>query len=430
MKFTSPPVAGTAGVAGVLRGHVVLLESCDIDGLDEAGVIDLVRSNERAVRVLHGVGVRAALRLEHLGGLSTEDVFSTVGKQSAGSARRLQRRAQLAGTMPRVVEGLIGGTIGMENVDVVARARHKLRHNPSWQAAFDARDAVYATKAARLPHRRFSQWMRREVTRISDDGSADARSEREKNSFRCWRHDGRVRGSFDLDALTGEKLQTAVNAEARSLAKQSADAGEESQHHGEFLDACALESLIDGGNARKGRPSINVIVDIETLRTGVWDGTVKHTGMGNDLPLPHVRRLMCDAWITHTCLDAGGRTLAVGRSHRTATDAQRAALAVMYPTCALCDVDFDRCEIHHIQFWENGGATDLSNLIPLCGVHHHRVHDDGWTLQLNHDRMLVWIRPDGTVFRRIELPSAAPARHRSRLRQRQRQREREHGTTE
>ncbi len=192
------------------------------------------------------------------------------------------------------------------------------------------------------------------------------------------------------------------------------------------LNAFALESLIDSGNAAKGRASINVIVDLETLTNGVWDGTTKRTGMGNTIPLPHLRRLLCDAWVTPVGVDRTGRALAVGRSRRTATDAQRAALRVMYPTCAVCDVTFDRCEIHHIQFWENGGPTDLSNLVPLCGVHHHRVHDDGWTIEVDRDRNLLWKRPDGTVFKHIELPSGVRVKHRARVRER----EREHDTTE
>jgi hypothetical protein len=234
-----------------------------------------------------------------------------------------------------------------------------------------------------------------------------------------------VKGSFDLDALAGEKLETAIDAEARSLAKQQLDAGDET-HHGDLLNAFALESLVEAGNGARGRASINVIVDLETLAKGVWDGTEKRTGMGNDIPLNHLRRLWCDAWVTQTCVDNAGRALAVGRTHRTATDAQRAALAVMYPTCAVCDVCFDRCEIHHIQFWENGGVTDLSNLVPLCGVHHHRVHDDGWTIELDDHRDLLWKRPDGTLFRRVELPSGCQVKHRSRVRERERQ----HDTTE
>jgi 5-methylcytosine-specific restriction endonuclease McrA len=39
--------------------------------------------------------------------------------------------------------------------------------------------------------------------------------------------------------------------------------------------------------------------------------------------------------------------------------------------------------IHHIDYRENGGPTDLDNLIPLCSKHHHKAHEGGW--KLSHD---------------------------------------------
>ncbi|NNF53066.1 MAG: hypothetical protein HKN03_01355 [Acidimicrobiales bacterium] len=84
----------------VLRAHADQLDAISIGSLDESGVIDLVRANERAIRVLEGVGSRMATRLAELGGLSAEDVFSTAvdgtsamvgwsgsGAVSTGSAR-------------------------------------------------------------------------------------------------------------------------------------------------------------------------------------------------------------------------------------------------------------------------------------------------------------------------------------------------------
>ncbi len=41
------------------------------------------------------------------------------------------------------------------------------------------------------------------------------------------------------------------------------------------------------------------------------------------------------------------------------------------------------CEPHHIEYWENGGRTDLSNLVPLCSRHHHAAHEGGWKLKLD-----------------------------------------------
>ena len=85
---------------------------------------------------------------------------------------------------------------------------------------------------------------------------------------------------------------------------------------------------------------------------------------------------------------------------RLATPAQRATLRAMHRTCIgpTCDVPFEACQIHHVIPWEEGGATDLSNLAPLCTNDHHLVHEGGWKLTITSDRIAIWIRPDGTVY--------------------------------
>jgi hypothetical protein len=94
---------------------------------------------------------------------------------------------------------------------------------------------------------------------------------------------------------------------------------------------------------------------------------------------------------------APGR-LDLGRATRLANQAQRRVLRGLYPTCAIpgCPARFDRCKLHHVIWWEHGGATDLANLLPLCVGHHHKVHDDGWRLTLNPDRKLTIVLPDGS----------------------------------
>jgi hypothetical protein len=46
-------------------------------------------------------------------------------------------------------------------------------------------------------------------------------------------------------------------------------------------------------------------------------------------------------------------------------------------------VPFHKCQVHHIEYWENGGRTDLDNQVPLCSRHHHAAHEGGWTLSLD-----------------------------------------------
>ena len=71
----------------------------------------------------------------------------------------------------------------------------------------------------------------------------------------------------------------------------------------------------------------------------------------------------------------------------------------MYATCGHpnCTVRFGACRIHHVDWWDHLGPTNLDNLIPLCNEHHHLVHDGGWTLTLKPDRTITLRRPDGSL---------------------------------
>ena len=85
----------------------------------------------------------------------------------------------------------------------------------------------------------------------------------------------------------------------------------------------------------------------------------------------------------------------------------------MYCTCGFpgCTVAVEWCEIHHVEPWESGGPTDLANLLPLCLAegHHHLVHEGGWSLTIDADRVVTVKRPDGTVWFEGSTIDRAPA---------------------
>ena len=141
-----------------------------------------------------------------------------------------------------------------------------------------------------------------------------------------------------------------------------------------------------------------MLIDYSALSHG-GDARVAETADGQALPVEVIRRLGCDSNIVPIWLDGDGEVLAVGRQRRLATRAQRRALQAMYRSCALpgCTVGFEHCRIHHVTYWERGGATDLDNLLPVCESHHHLVHEGGWTLELHPGRRITLHRPDGTA---------------------------------
>jgi len=153
--------------------------------------------------------------------------------------------------------------------------------------------------------------------------------------------------------------------------------------------AQALFALVNGASDTASdlpvRAEIVVHIDLETLKSGLHAGGTCRTALGADLPVETVRRLACEAEILPVVLDGRSVPIDVGRSKRLATVHQRRALEAIYPTCAIpdCEVIFDHCNVHHIDYWENGGSTDLNNMVPLCSRHHHAAHEGGWKIKLD-----------------------------------------------
>ncbi len=89
-------------------------------------------------------------------------------------------------------------------------------------------------------------------------------------------------------------------------------------------------------------------------------------------------RLAALAATMFACLEP----LAVGRTQRTATSAQRRVLATRDGGCVIpgCQVPAEACQTHHVQEWADDGPTDLANLALLCWAHHRQVDLHMWTI--------------------------------------------------
>jgi hypothetical protein len=103
--------------------------------------------------------------------------------------------------------------------------------------------------------------------------------------------------------------------------------------------------------------------------------------------------LACSGRLRRVVLDEHGGVLHVGRSHRLATPAQKAALLGRDVGCVIpgCTVPADLCEIHHVIPWADGGPTDIDNLVFVCPRHHVEVTDGTWQLYMING--VPWARP-------------------------------------
>ena len=145
----------------------------------------------------------------------------------------------------------------------------------------------------------------------------------------------------------------------------------------EQVVAGGMGDLVSGSAARQ----VVVHVDVGVLTTEAPDGRCFIEG-GAALSVQAARRLGCDAQVL-AVIERDGLPIDVGRTHRMPSDRQRQALHVRDRFCRFpgCGVPAQRTEAHHIDHWVDGGATDLANLICLCGFHHRRHHDGGYQIR-------------------------------------------------
>ncbi|MCX2940671.1 HNH endonuclease signature motif containing protein [Mycobacterium pinniadriaticum] len=99
--------------------------------------------------------------------------------------------------------------------------------------------------------------------------------------------------------------------------------------------------------------------------------------------------LTCDA----TCevwFERDGQPIGAGRTIRTISRRLRRALEHRDLTCAVPGCNATRgLHAHHIAHWEDGGPTELSNLVLLCPYHHREHHRGEITITGPADHLTV-----------------------------------------
>jgi hypothetical protein len=272
------------------------------------------------------------------------------------------------------------------------------------RAEFAAHEADLLAAAERLRVEGFERACRdlaRRLVAADAEASAAAELERQRAGSKVKRWVDKVTGMHHthlaLDPVRDAAVWSAIDAQLARLRRQEGNR----RTPWAQLQVEAVVAAVSGGEGVARVPEISVLVDWATLRDGLAEGGLCETVEGRALPVSTVRRLCCDGDVLPIVLGSKGEVLDVGRSERMATRAQRRALAAMHATCVHpdCRVPVSACRAHHVQWWwEHGGATDLGNLVPICESHHHLVHEGGWGLSVDADRVATWTRPDGTIW--------------------------------
>ena len=412
------------------------LSRLDVSGLTTEGVRRALVRLALVQAWVDAQKIQLARRLAELANASPsvhpEHVLSVASGTTRGDAKRDLQRVSVLNSFPQLETALQAGAVSLAHVDVVARSFTHLdteeRQRITQQGEWLTNVAAHATPD------NFGRAMKQAVARLAtDDGLGRLEQQRRKTWLRHWvdRDSGMVcmRGEFDPESglsLVG-RLQQAVDRLFHERTPDTCPEGDAKVGHLNALGLVALvcepeaQGLNVGleGASHEGtgsvvnirsataRAEVSVVIDYHTLATGLHASSFVHTGTDVALPVETIRRMACDAKIIPVVLGTSGVVLDVGRSTRLATKHQRRAIEAMHATCAIpeCHIPVSQCQPHHIDYWNNGGNTDLNNLIPLCAAHHRCAHEGGWKLSLvpNTRKLIVHLPGQSPVPREVTM---------------------------
>ena len=303
---------------------------------------------------------------------------TTRARIERSAARRHLRLGRALRAMDHVAAAFDAGVIGLDHVELLARARDR---STTTALAF-ARDELMLVGWAstevffRFRHR-LDEWLLH-----ADADAAEDHAERQRDGRRLhlsqsfenlWFLDG-VLDPIDgqivhdtLTAITDELFEADWRTATDALGRPPT--GDEiartpAQRRADALVEMARRAATAPADGRAPQPLFTVLVGEESFTRvcRLASGTIVTPGS--------VARWLDDAVIERIVFDGPDRVISVGH-HRAFRGALRRAIQVLGDTCAhhYCDHPADECEIDHIQPHAAGGPTQLDNGRPLCGFH-------------------------------------------------------------
>jgi hypothetical protein len=146
-----------------------------------------------------------------------------------------------------------------------------------------------------------------------------------------------------------------------------------------------------------GTATVTAVVRIDDLARGTGAAWLDDTQ--EPISIATARELACVGGLRRIIVDAAGAVLWHGDRERYFTPAQRRALAARDGGCVWpqCTAPPSWCHGHHVEFWENGGPTDIDNGVLLCSYHHHLLHTGDFRMRMIRGRPHLlsppWIDP-------------------------------------
>ncbi|ORA21239.1 HNH endonuclease signature motif containing protein [Mycobacterium aquaticum] len=285
------------------------------------------------------------------------------------NAETLVAVARRAEEFPLCVEGLREGRLSLDQVGVIA------------EHAADGSDAHYAELATVATVTQL-----RTAVKLQPRPEPDPEAE-PKRSFRKEVHDDYTTYQIVLPRLEAAKLDAGLqshhDAQIAAWKRDHENAEGVSEQAPPFPNTVdAFMGLVEAGwdtdvTARPHGQHTTVVLHVDLDKDGEKPVAALHLG---PVLTDERRYLTCDA----TCevwFERYGQPIGAGRAARTVNRRLRRALEHRDRCCAVPGCGATRgLHAHHIVHWEDGGPTELDNMVLLCPFHHRLHHKGGITI--------------------------------------------------
>lgn len=400
------------GVLGMLAGVHALLDDAPGVELVSGDYATAVREVDRAVARLQAVRlslVAAADRAEVAAGAGMSGTGAWLSKQTRTTGAAAASQVALAGALealPATGAALRDGTVSAEHAAVIAAATRQLPDSLD-DAQRGIVEESLVEQAKTLDPAALRKHARRALEQVATREEADRHHDRvlrdeearARAKTRLTLHDnadGTLTGHFTVPTIAGAILKKVIGQLVSprrgklgaSLAQTgpTGDAVDWAHRQGEAFTEL-LQHLPTDRLHPKTAATIVVTLDHTQL---LHDLAAAGIDTGDQISAAEARRLACGAGILPAVLNGASLPLDLGRTQRFFTEAHRVALATRHTSCLAdgCDRPYAWTDLHHQDPWSTGGRTNLDKAEPLCGFHHHRIHDPAY----HHKR-----HPDGTI---------------------------------
>ena len=320
----------------VLEPCFVALRSLDPRSCDAGSVLRHLGDLGRLRGLIDSVEAGLSRRADtlHEGGKSRDGHDSLQGTQRASNAdaKKRTRRANTLEKVPMLDIALAQGTINADHADAFAGVLETATDTTKQGLVDQAPGLVDAAKT--LQPDTFRRHLCRAVDRIErDDGLKRSKRQHQATKVRKWinRTTGMYHLNGELDPELGARLFTALESEVETRWHGAKDLPLDQRPSNDRITAETLVDLVASAvnQLRPNRPELSVLIDYQTLLSGLHEHSTCETAEGVDLAPETIRRLACDANIIPIVMNGPNQRLDVGRANRTATTPQRKALRAL-----------------------------------------------------------------------------------------------------